>query len=231
MILFRNKYRIESARLPNWDYSSAGFYFIIICTRNRIQYFGKIVDGKMVLSKTGVIADRFWREIPNHFTNVRLDEYVIMPNHIHGIIEIVYGITEHPAATAVPAAITVETPKLGVSTEFADNTETGTVNTETKTNGCVNGDKGTGKSDASMKKPTLGIIINQFKRICTITTHKKDIPFAWQPRFYDHIIRDDVSLNKIREYIKNNPINWDTDEENQTHKPPRYVAMPNPQRP
>ena len=83
---FNHKCRIESARAPWWDYSWAGAYFITICTKNREHYFGEIHDGKMILSPTGVIADLLWHEIPNHSQNVELDEFVVMPNHIHGIL-------------------------------------------------------------------------------------------------------------------------------------------------
>ena len=85
-MLFQNKYRIESTRLKDWDYSIPWWYYITINTKNHIEWFGKIVNEKMVLNRFGKIVDSFWREIPNHFENVELDYYVIMPNHIHGII-------------------------------------------------------------------------------------------------------------------------------------------------
>lgn len=83
---FRNKYRIKSARCHNWDYSSNAAYFVTICTQNREHFFGKIVNQKMILSEIGKIADKFWYEIPNHFPYIKLDAFIVMPNHIHGII-------------------------------------------------------------------------------------------------------------------------------------------------
>lgn len=83
---FQNKYRIPSARLQQWDYRWAGAYFITICTQNRIHYFGDIENGKMVLSNIGVLADAFWYEINNHAQNVELGEFVVMPNHVHGVL-------------------------------------------------------------------------------------------------------------------------------------------------
>ena len=83
---FKNKYRIASARLQNWDYRWSGAYFITICTAEREHYFGEIENGKMNLSNLGVIADIFWHEIPIRKPFVKLGEYVIMPNHIHGIL-------------------------------------------------------------------------------------------------------------------------------------------------
>ena len=85
---FQNKYRITSSRLKNWDYRTSAAYFITICTANRTHFFGEIVNQKMVLSNTGVIADILWHHIPNHAPNVSLGEFVVMPNHIHGIVEI-----------------------------------------------------------------------------------------------------------------------------------------------
>jgi len=85
---FRNKYRIASIRLQNWDYRWNGKYFITICTHEMHHLFGKIENGKMILSNVGMLADVFWHEIKNHAKNVELDVFVVMPNHVHGIIEL-----------------------------------------------------------------------------------------------------------------------------------------------
>jgi len=83
---FQNKFRIPSARLQNWDYGWSAAYFVTICTANRECYFGDIQDHKMILSDTGIIADILWSEIQKHFQNITLDAFVVMPNHVHGII-------------------------------------------------------------------------------------------------------------------------------------------------
>ena len=83
---FKNRYRIASTRLPNWDYGGNAPYFVTICTKDREHYFGKIVDAQMQLSKIGEAALDCWMKIPNHFPHCHLDESVIMPNHVHGII-------------------------------------------------------------------------------------------------------------------------------------------------
>jgi len=86
--LYRNKYRIKSARKDGYDYTQDGLYFVTICTKDKYMFFGDIVEGKMVLNKLGNIADKLFFEIPNHFPFVRLDEHIIMPNHVHGILKI-----------------------------------------------------------------------------------------------------------------------------------------------
>ena len=83
---FQDKYRIQSARLKDWDYSSAGAYFITICTRDRIHFFGEIVNGKMAYTPLGILAETLWHEIKQHTKNIELGEFVVMPNHIHGIL-------------------------------------------------------------------------------------------------------------------------------------------------
>jgi putative transposase len=83
---YKNRYRISSTRLQNWDYGWNGAYFITICTDNRINYFGDIYNGKMQLSNIGVIANILWYEIKNHGKNIELGEFIVMPNHIHGIL-------------------------------------------------------------------------------------------------------------------------------------------------
>lgn len=83
---YQNQYRIPSARLQTWNYGWEGKYFITICTKDKLHYFGKILNGKMILSNIGVIANLMWCEIRNHQKNVELGEFVVMPNHAHGIL-------------------------------------------------------------------------------------------------------------------------------------------------
>jgi putative transposase len=84
--LFRNKYRIEPCRLKGHDYSKGGRYFVTICTDNKTKCFGHILNNQMVLSDSGQIAKKLWYELPEHFPFVSMDEFVVMPDHIHGII-------------------------------------------------------------------------------------------------------------------------------------------------
>jgi REP element-mobilizing transposase RayT len=102
MTLYKNKYRIETTRLKNWDYSSNGYYYITICTKNREHIFGKIAVETgfkpvstptkpvfkmiMILNEYGKIVEKCWYDLSEHYANLKLDEFVIMPNHIHGIV-------------------------------------------------------------------------------------------------------------------------------------------------
>jgi putative transposase len=177
--LFRNKYPIRSSRYRGYDYSLPGGYFITICTKNKIPYFGNIDNGKMILSETGLIARDSWIAIPSHFPNTVLDEFIIMPDHIHGIIII----------KPTGAELSVATPNLGVATQSMSRGDT----------------SGMKSGNLYWKSNSIGSIINQFKRICTIITKTKGLDLAWQTRFHDHIIRNNTEHQRIRNYIINNP--------------------------
>jgi putative transposase len=183
---FKGLYRIDSKRLKDYDYSQSGLYFVTICTNKHIPYFGYILNDKMVLSEAGNIVQQFWLAIPSHFGNVLLDEFIVMPNHMHGVIEI----------------NNVETTYKGVSNEFQS------VETTYKDVSSIPEQVETRKLYVS----TLGIMINQFKRICTIEMKRQMIDFQWQSRYYDHIIREYEDLDRIRQYITGNPKMWNNDE-------------------
>ena len=182
---FQNKYRIPSARLQNWDYASEGAYFITVCTKDRLHYFGVIENGKMILSNIGVIADLMWYEIKNHAKNIELGEFVVMPNHIHGIL-ILNDNKLHDNANA-----TVETLHA-TSLPTDDN-------------------KNQFMSSISPKSNTVSTIIRSYKSVVTKHCNRFGFEFAWQPRFHDHIIRDAQSFENIQNYIANNPANWGKD--------------------
>lgn len=179
---FKGKYKVASTRLPDWNYAESGYYFITICTKDRVHFFGKIEKGEMYVSEIGKIVRKFWMEIPRHFPFVILDEFVVMPNHIHGIVIINNDET-----------CNVETLQCNVSTNNYNY-----------------------YSEISPKERSLSTIIRSYKSICTKIINKTlDTEyFSWQPRFYDHIIRNESALEKIRQYIIDNPKNWDKDENN-----------------
>ena len=184
MSLYKNKYRIESARRPGWDYRNPGSYFITICTSKRKHFFGECKDGKMVLSAAGAMVQGFWFEIPKHFKHVRLGEFVVMPNHVHGIL--ILGECDFD----------VETVHCTVSTSKSSPTE-----------------KSQFFKDIGPKAGSVSVIIRSYKSVCTKFIRKSfpDMNFAWQERFHDHIIRNEKSFNRISEYIVNNPTNWKED--------------------
>lgn len=95
-------------RLKDYDYDQAGYYFVTFCTRDRQHYFGQVKDSQVSKSLYGEIADHFWRDIPSHYANVEIDEFMVMPNHIHGIIII------HPAANAVQSPVAITSPMYGL---------------------------------------------------------------------------------------------------------------------
>ncbi|MDD5570955.1 MAG: hypothetical protein PHD97_07335 [Bacteroidales bacterium] len=191
---FKSIYRIESTRLPNWDYSRNGDYFVTICTGGRNYYFGDIENGKMKLSETGEIADRLWLEITKHFLFIELDEYVIMPNHVHGIIKINNKNDD----------FSVETGQCPVSTTDAD--EHSVLKFDLKN--INNYNIPSKKRFRNQGKNTLSSIIGSYKSAVSKYARNIKPDFYWQSRFYDHIIRNNEALINIRKYIKENPEKW-----------------------
>ena len=110
MELIKNKYRINSPRLNGWDYSNPWWYYITINTDNHKYFFGNVVDGKMVLNELGKAANDSWRAIPQHHKNVEIDIYVIMPNHVHGII-ILNNISKDVACNVSTNKMSIISPK------------------------------------------------------------------------------------------------------------------------
>ena len=189
MALFQNKYRIESARWPGWDYSSGGFYFITICTKPRNCFFGRIDHKKIVLSDCGNIVDECWQSIPEHYKNVGLGVYAIMPDHFHGIIKISVGNgcdSRGRAGGCGRAGGRGGAGGRGVETGHAPSLH---IHPETL--------------------PLLGNIVGSFKSAVTNKIHVAGIPgFGWQEKFYDRVIRDDEELRRIEQYILDNPKKW-----------------------
>lgn len=196
---FENKYRIPSARAQWWDYGSNAPYFITICTKNREHFFGEIKNGKMVLSGIGRMAHDFWMEIPMHFSFVVLDEFVVMPNHIHGIIIIDKNDGNNDVDNDVNN--NVETRQCLVSNNTGTNPKS-----ENKSPGQ--------KRFRNPGKGTVSSIIGSYKSIVTKNAHPILQEFDWQSRFHDHIIRNDDEFYRIKNYIANNPENWKEDKFN-----------------
>lgn len=217
---FKGKYRVESARLQNWDYGANGLYFITICTANRECYFGDVlvdttngnVDDAvetpklcvsitpttpiMQLSEIGKMAHHFWTEIPNHFPFVELGEFVVMPNHIHGII-----IINKPDDNRMNGGVNAD-----------GDGETATPTIPSATAATVNPKRQQTINASKKWNPnTLGVIINQYKRMVTIHARRIHAEYAWQERFHDHIIRNSAEYLRVSNYIINNPPKWAAD--------------------
>ena len=275
---FRNTYRIESARLKGWDYGWDAFYFVTICTGERKCFFGEISNGAMNYTPVGTIACQLWKEIPHQFDYAGLDEYIVMPNHIHGIIRInknnfkqntdrndLYaggagdgkdgdagngcdndigrdGATGDGCDDGIcrdgkdgdagdgrnrdtgdgrdainrvsTVARTTDVPLINNPTTdvpiFHDNISNAppTGNSITKNRGGITGNKN------PMLHDNLSRIIRWYKGRVTFEARKILTEFTWQSRFHDRIIHNEDHLARARQYIINNPQNWDNDKLN-----------------
>ena len=167
------KHNRRSIRLNGYDYTQFGYYFITICTHQKSCLFGAIANNKLNLNKFGQIAFTCWQAIPEHFPKIELDSFVIMPNHVHGILIITYN---SGRGLAMPNPY-----------------------------------------EGKFGKPVAGsipTIIGSFKSAVTkqinILRNSKGMS-VWQRNYYEHIVRDEASLNRIRQYIINNPFDWKND--------------------
>jgi len=186
------KHARRSIRLKGWDYSEPAWYYVTIVVKGRRCEFGRVVAETVDLSELGRIADACWREIPKHHEDVGLDEHIVMPNHVHGIVIIN---EKSPPVAGRDVQLNVPT---GDTLNIADEDTS----------------KRIGKS-ISPAKGSLSVIIRTFKAAVTTWAHANGhAGFAWQGRFHDHIIRDEDDLYRIRMYIRNNPLKWALDEEN-----------------
>ncbi len=187
--------------MPGWNYRASGYYFVTICTKDRMPFLGEVVEGETKLSVEGEIVASEWMRIGLR-KKVGLDEWMIMPNHVHGIIVI----DDDDSRTA---RTSVETPQgngdsVSHSTEFAESARhRSTVNSR-------------GVSTSSRLLPgSLGAIIGQFKSRSTKRIWAAAYrDFGWQARYYDHVIRTEDSLYELRKYIRENPVKWEFEKDN-----------------
>ena len=171
-----NGRRRRSIRLQGYDYSQAGVYFVTIVTQGRACLFGEVVDGIVHLNSTGRMISDCWQWLESQYPCVALDEYVLMPNHLHGLIMITDNVRRGGSRTAPTGA----------------------------------------DSPAGKRKP-LGRLIGAFKTVSTKqfnSAHGKSGSPLWQRNFFEHVVRRDESLDKIRQYIRDNPARWEFDREN-----------------
>jgi len=196
-----NLHKRQSTRLKGYDYSKEGNYFLTICCQDKECLFGDVVNGKMILNNIGEVVNECWLKIPNHFPKVKLKEYVIMPNHIHGIIELINDEKSVSNNTAVE--------NLRVINLKAENEQL--LNFIPIKNSIIqnNFQKCTPRS--------IGSIIKGFKIGVTKWIRDKNnfepilIESVWQRNYHEHIIRDNREYEKIVKYIINNPSKWEID--------------------
>ncbi|WP_341905521.1 transposase [Fluviicola taffensis] len=174
----------RSRRLNGYDYSSAGAYFITICTKDRQHYFGTIESGELNPTVAAIIATDIWNQIPIQFPFAELDEFVVMPDHIHGIIIINESQNPvNPVGTRLIACL-------------QDRQES-----EQQTGGFAG-------HQNPMFHQNLSRIIRWYKGRCSFEIRKSGASFEWQSNYYEHIISDTESFHRICQYIRDNPKNW-----------------------
>jgi REP element-mobilizing transposase RayT len=162
-------------RLEDYDYSRSGYCFVTTCTNNHEEFFGKIDNNEMVLNKYGYYVKEQWEWLAQKYPYVITDEFIIMPNHLHGILII----KQYPECTKAR----------------------------------------TGRDLSLHGIKSLSSLIGAFKTTSSKIIRQNGLSnFKWQRSFHDHIIRNNKSLQNIREYIQNNPAKWDIDEENINNK-------------
>ena len=193
----RERHHRRSIRLRGYDYGRSGAYYVTLCTQDRACFFGEVVDTDMHLNDAGRLVSDAWRALPDRFPPIVLDAFVIMPNHIHGVVVItddaatvndkdVVGAGLVPALDVVPAR---DGSIVGATTRVA---------------------------------PTLGDVIGAYKSLVTVqytrAVHTRGWPpfrkRLWQRNYHEHVIRNAVSLNRIRHYILDNPRHWHEDRYN-----------------
>jgi len=192
-----NKRNRHSIRLKGYDYSQAGGYFITICTQNRWHLFGHIVNGEMVLNDAGEMVFDQWMGLPQRFHTIELHECVIMPNHIHGIIEITDP--AHVGVGLVPTPNGATTDRATTDRATTDRATTRVAPTTT-----------VGDIVGAYKSLTTNAYIDGVKQLGWQRFNKK----IWQRNYWEHIIRNEQEHHRIAQYIRNNPMKWEMDQLN-----------------
>jgi REP element-mobilizing transposase RayT len=207
---FKGKYRIASARMQNWDYASNGTYFITICTKDREHFFGEMINGKLKISPVGAIAYVLWKEIKNHAKNIELGEFIVMPNHVHGILILNDDDLGKMAGDAIQDRDSKDDGDKTRGVETTHDVET--THALSLLPQPSSNHKNIGKKRfQDQGKNSISSIVGSYKSAVTKYCNQLELDMGWQSRFHDHIIRDEDSFQSISDYIINNPKNWSTD--------------------
>ncbi|MFN3614580.1 MAG: transposase [Rubrimonas sp.] len=210
----------RSIRLKGYDYSQPGAYFVTICTQDRACLFGEVVDGVMQLSGPGRMVETVWHELPHFYPGVDIDGFVVMPNHIHGIVVLVgAALRGRPAPRGRPHSGQARAVDSGQPRGHDLGQPQGVAPT-----GPIGQPRGHHLGQPRGVAPTMSLpdVVRRFK---TLTSRRYAdgvhqwgwMPFPgrlWQRNYYEHIIRSEESLNRIRQYILDNPMRWSFDREN-----------------
>ena len=194
-------HRRRSIRLRDFDYRTDGAYFVTICTQHRVPLFGMVQDDKMQLNGAGLMLVSQWQTLPQRFQGIRLDAFVVMPNHIHGIVVLTDG-GARPSARAT-------TRDGGARPSARATTRDG-------------GTRPSARATTRVAPTSLGAVIGAYKSLTTVEFIRGVKTFRWPPfdgklwqrNYYEHIIRNDNTLHDIRQYIIHNPAKWAEDAEN-----------------
>ena len=189
MIVNTTKHNRKSIRLKGFDYSSAGAYFVTVCTQDRLCLFGEIADENMILNDVGQMIHAQWLEMAKRFEIIALDQSVVMPNHVHGILFL--------KCRGESCIRPDDKPKTSIQGEH-----------EVRPYGTLD--------------DSLGRILQAFKSITTNAYirdgKQRDWPSfpgkLWQRNYFERVIRNEKELNRIRDYIINNPLKWHEDKNN-----------------
>jgi len=210
------KHHRRSIRLKGYDYSQPGLYFITLCINHRICLFGEIKDGKMELNDAGRMVEKWYRELENKYNDIECGEFVVMPNHFHCIIEKMPNDDETIDPSGEQGDSVVGEQGDSVVGEQGEHTGSPLHGHPTSNNNPNHSQYGPGNKKYGVP---IGVAIDWFK---TMTTNEyirgvKNNGWPrfdrklWQRNYWEHIIRNDHSYQRISEYINNNPGNWNTD--------------------
>jgi len=207
---FRGKYRTDSTRLQHWDYSWPGLYFVTVCTAKKICWFGEVVDGKMVDSDFGSIARRQWEKSFAIRKELECHAFVLMPNHLHAIVELV--IPQDDGGRRGDLGFNVETYGRTSLPPAHSQKQKNQTNPLRDSKGSFHRQKKSISSFIAGYKSAVVIKIDDFidDNQLSISKFNRANPL-WQPRYHDHIIRNEKSYHRIRNYILSNPENWEDD--------------------
>ena len=176
----------RSIRLPGYDYTAPGAYFVTLCVQDGVCALGEIVEGQMMPSEESRIVEACWADLPNHYPHVRLDAFVVMPNHVHGIIVLV---GEGTVGAGLKPAPTSPYPDATKPVPTAPN----------------------GPPRHGLPEIVRALKTFSARRINALRGSPGQ-PF-WQRNYYEHVIRNERELRAIREYIVHNPLRWELDRE------------------